>query len=72
MVFAWVMNIPPCGKILIGFMTTAILLSSSTPAAERQSAAREFFVYVGTYTGGQGRASEGVYVFRFDSTTGKA
>ena len=70
--FAWVMNIPPCGKILIAFMTTAILLSSSTPAAERQSAAREFFVYVGTYTGGQGRASEGVYVFRFDSTTGKA
>ncbi len=64
------MNISPGCKILISAMTTSLLLAPSAPAAEKE--AKEYFVYVGTYTGGQGRASEGIYVFRFDTTTGKA
>ena len=64
------MNISPGRKILITAMTTSLLLAPAAPAAEKQ--AREYFVYVGTYTGGRGRVSEGIYVFRFDTTTGKA
>ncbi len=64
------MNISTGGKILITAMTTSILLTPSASAAEKK--ARDYFVYVGTYTGGKGRASEGIYVFRFDTTTGKA
>ena len=64
------MNISPGRKILITAMTTSLLLAPAAPAAEKQ--AREYFVYVGTYTSGRGRVSEGIYVFRFDTTTGKA
>src|SRR5262245_18138453 len=44
----------------------AFILSNSF--ADARAAQREFLVYFGTYTGETGK---GVYVARFDSTTGK-
>lgn len=59
-------------KILLTAMTTSLLLTPSAPAAEPKRAAQEYFVYVGTYTRGQAAKSQGIYVFRFDASTGKA
>ena len=49
------------------------LFSGSAPrqraeAAESPRIAKEFLVYLGTYTGGK---SKGIYVSRFDSASGK-
>ena len=57
-------------KTLITAMTASLLLTPAATAAGKLS--REFLVYVGTYTGGTGRGSEGIYVFRFDGITGIA
>ena len=62
------MNISLVGKILFTAMTTSLLLAPSAPAAEPKTAAKEYFVYVGTYTGKQ---SQGIYRFTFNAVTGK-
>src|ERR1051326_3507840 len=49
-------------------LTAISLTALLSLAPQLEAASREFLVYVGTYTGPQ---SKGIYVYRFDTSTGK-
>src|SRR5262249_46293135 len=50
-------------------LIAALSLSPGARAAQKSPGKGEYFAYVGTYTG---QKSQGIYVFRFDVSSGKA
>ena len=54
---------------LLASLLAAILLPVSTPAQGQHPARNHYLVYVGTYT--TKTASKGIYVFRYDASSGK-
>src|SRR5262249_9284553 len=56
------------GKFSMLGMLLGFFLAMTEPSHARLPTARSYVVYVGTYTGGK---RQGIYSFRFDSTTGR-